>query len=63
MNNSGCIRYHMYPMLEQMRDCVLEQEAVAAVELGLQKLDKFNTEHHVYYENRCRRDTGNGEQS
>ena len=53
----------MYPMLEQMRDCVLEQEAVAAVELGLQKLDKFDTEHHVYYENRCRRNTGNGDQS
>ena len=39
-------------MLLQMRDSVLEQEALVAVELGLQKLDKFDTEHHVFYENR-----------
>ena len=53
----------MYPMLLQMRDSVLEQEALVAVELGLQKLDKFDTEHHVFYENRCQRDTVRGGQS
>ena len=53
----------MYPMLLQMRDSVLEQEALVAVELGLQKLDKFDTEHHVFYENRCQRGTVRSEQS
>jgi hypothetical protein len=35
-----------------MRDRAAEQEALAALETGLLKLDKFDTEHHVFYENR-----------